>query len=573
MKYNISKLQKGGSVKEKSDPIYTGGWLQPAITSYKYNMEDYDNLAAKKNLNQVPSQFRGKVMEAKVRGAINKGVKNVLLPTAGIPAGIIGGAPMVGAAIASPIATIGGLVGGTLGQIGTDKVIQKVSNNKYSGWGNMISQKTGLPPLLSEFTNPGGWIGGLIGSKIKHTYKLNPWAFKPKVGYMYRGLGKEGYEDAIESGVFRPKVNGKQIKITSKNGLNINLGKKFDKTYYTNKEHFNVLKNYDPSYIAEVPDKIATFRPRYSNKNDWSWLTEKQIPIIEGSIYKKDWLQGYKKVPIELKQRWFPRTEKSFNVQVNKSVANSQENIIKNEYTIDDYMNFTRDAKSELLSRLDNPIVQETMRHNSELATRLGIKLPRMEIDGKIVQLPIEQFRKLSLNNPIYVGSNDLGENILGQYNNLTHQLTYNSRVTNPSLIKNIAIHETGHHGNFGSSRIEMEKARRLLKSERELDALAEKSPALLNVDEHYLRTAGEPYTNTVDLAKDLNISIGEKYPGWVKVKEMLDNYVGDKQFLIDAFKKETPRDYKRVWDALTGKWYVIGGLTTGAVSKSITEK
>lgn len=160
MENPIIKYQKG---------TYNGGVINPAVVSYKYNLKDYDKLAKKRRIDQVPESLKVGTMQAKVRGAINNSVKDVLLPTLAVPAGIIAGIPMVGAAIASPIATLGGLVGGTAGQIGTDKVVQKVSNNKYSGWGDMVSKKTGLNPIVSEFTNPGGLIGGGIGAKTGST--------------------------------------------------------------------------------------------------------------------------------------------------------------------------------------------------------------------------------------------------------------------------------------------------------------------------------------------------------------------------------------------------------------------
>ena len=136
MKYKIPKKQKGGSLLKEnnsSDPIYEGGMIPAAVSSYKYTMKDYDNLASKKNLNQVPSVLQSGVMKARVRGAINKGVKDVLLPTIGVAAAPIISAPIISSAIASPSAFIGGIFGGVSGQVATDKIVQKASKNKYSG--------------------------------------------------------------------------------------------------------------------------------------------------------------------------------------------------------------------------------------------------------------------------------------------------------------------------------------------------------------------------------------------------------------------------------------------------------
>lgn len=172
MKYKIPKKQKGGSLLKENnslDPIYEGGMIPAAVSSYKYTMKDYDNLASKKNLNQVPSVLQSGVMKAKVRGAINKGVKDVLLPTIGVAAAPIISAPIISSAIASPSAFIGGIIGGASGQVATDKIVQKASKNKYSGWGDMVSKKTSIPPIVSEFTNPGALVGGFIGASIRKT--------------------------------------------------------------------------------------------------------------------------------------------------------------------------------------------------------------------------------------------------------------------------------------------------------------------------------------------------------------------------------------------------------------------
>jgi len=135
---------------------------------------------------------------------------------------------------------------------------------------------------------------------FKDPSKINPLAFKPSEDMMYRGIGEEGYKDAVNSGVFRPHQNPVKNDIKTPSGRTFTLGKTFDKTYYTDKDHFHVLKDYNPSYIAEVPRNAAEFRARYGRRNDWSWLTEEQISVTQGKIYKKNWLQGYKEVTPKL---------------------------------------------------------------------------------------------------------------------------------------------------------------------------------------------------------------------------------------------------------------------------------
>ena len=127
---------------------------------------------------------------------------------------------------------------------------------------------------------------------VNNTYKINPWRYKPENGKMFRGLNEEGYNDAIQSGVFRSK---QVVAPIIPKGTNINIAKQFGTDpYFTPK--FNTAKSYGADYIAEVPRDVANWTNRYK-RSDWSQYADRMIPISEGKILKKDWLQGYKEVP------------------------------------------------------------------------------------------------------------------------------------------------------------------------------------------------------------------------------------------------------------------------------------
>jgi hypothetical protein len=125
---------------------------------------------------------------------------------------------------------------------------------------------------------------------LRNAYKINPWAFKPQEGMMYRGLGQEGYNDALTSGVFRPKQHNYAENRSF--AERVQSPKQFGTTYYAPAKKFKVVSNYGDGYIAEVPFEGNLFNRRYGRK-DWSWSTAKQIPINEGRILQKDWLRGY----------------------------------------------------------------------------------------------------------------------------------------------------------------------------------------------------------------------------------------------------------------------------------------
>ena len=152
--------------------------------------------------------------------------------------------------------------------------------------------------FINNIVNPLAGTGQIIdniGIKyLPNAYKLNPYAFKPNPEMMYRGIGKEGMEDALESGVFRAKQN--VAPVMDETGR-FDMSKQFQGTYYSPK--FNTADQYGAGYIAEVPKDATDFRLRYKGKGNktWSQIADENIPIEKGKILKKDWLKGYKEVP------------------------------------------------------------------------------------------------------------------------------------------------------------------------------------------------------------------------------------------------------------------------------------
>jgi len=124
---------------------------------------------------------------------------------------------------------------------------------------------------------------------LKNAYKLNPYAFKPTEGMMYRGIGKEGMEDALKSGVFRAKQN-----VTPTSMGKFNTTRQFSKAYYS--PRFDIADQYGKGYIAEVPRGASDWGKRYGKK-EWSQIAQRDIPITEGKVLQKDWLKRYKEVP------------------------------------------------------------------------------------------------------------------------------------------------------------------------------------------------------------------------------------------------------------------------------------
>ena len=124
---------------------------------------------------------------------------------------------------------------------------------------------------------------------LKNAYKLNPYAFKPTEGMMYRGIGKEGMEDALQSGLFRAKRD-----VTPTSIGNFNTTRQFSKAYYS--PRFDIADRYGQGFIAEVPREASGWGKRYVTK-EWSQIAQRDIPVTEGKVLQKDWLKRYKEVP------------------------------------------------------------------------------------------------------------------------------------------------------------------------------------------------------------------------------------------------------------------------------------
>jgi len=126
---------------------------------------------------------------------------------------------------------------------------------------------------------------------LSNAWKVNPRAYQYNLpeNVMYRGIGKEGMEDALQSGLFRAKQD-----VTPTSLGNFNTTRQFSKAYYS--PRFDIADRYGQGFIAEVPREASGWGKRYVTK-EWSQIAQKDIPVTEGKVLQKDWLQGYKEVP------------------------------------------------------------------------------------------------------------------------------------------------------------------------------------------------------------------------------------------------------------------------------------
>jgi hypothetical protein len=165
------------------------------------------------------------------------------------------------------------------------------------------TQNTGQ--FVNNLANPLAGTGQIIdnlGNKyLPNAYKLNPKAFKPNPEMGYRMLGREGFDDAINSGVLRakPTPGGKPtegISLARNTNRNPNTGKMqpaLDRPYFA--DGF-IDERYAADYMAAVNKTDNNLVPIPTHKG----IAPSQagnIPLENATLYKKDWLLGYKEIP------------------------------------------------------------------------------------------------------------------------------------------------------------------------------------------------------------------------------------------------------------------------------------
>lgn len=137
---------------------------------------------------------------------------------------------------------------------------------------------------------------------LRNAYKLNPWRFKPNPKAFYRQVDNVTYNEGLESGLIR----GKQDINTTKGEGIINLNKAFGDDAYYNKGSLYYKNNRDLPYLFEAKLGEDKFIPKvngrtrkYTTENTSVRVSKEPLPINDPNItiYKKDWLKGYKEVP------------------------------------------------------------------------------------------------------------------------------------------------------------------------------------------------------------------------------------------------------------------------------------
>jgi hypothetical protein len=130
---------------------------------------------------------------------------------------------------------------------------------------------------------------------LSKAYKYNPYAFKPNPEAYYRMLGKEGYEDALQSGMIRPKQHNDLMTLTPEGSFDFTpkKGQLFNEVYF---DKGNLAEHYGGPYAVEYKTPIQL--EEVSGYPKGYYISNENIPINDQGIkfFKQDWLKGYKEV-------------------------------------------------------------------------------------------------------------------------------------------------------------------------------------------------------------------------------------------------------------------------------------
>jgi hypothetical protein len=166
-------------------------------------------------------------------------------------------------------------------------------------------------PATAELRGPLKSAGKYLTTQtpLKNTYKYNPWAFKPNPEAYYRGVGKEGIKDALESRVIKSRDQDL-----------------FPSPYFARPNEFKTALYYNPDALIEAKGidvlQVKNIEPNqiiFNNKDAGAvplnpeWVDEVylgnitpgvktsqlgHLPIDDPNIrlLQKDWLRGYEEI-------------------------------------------------------------------------------------------------------------------------------------------------------------------------------------------------------------------------------------------------------------------------------------
>lgn len=598
--YNgIPKGENGMIIKYKNParPIkYMGGYDKRGNIVLPVNNENGMNNVTLPEVTVTPRNIN-------LAGAVDRGRREA--------------APYVSTLLAGAIFGPLSVAGGYAGNEAVNKITNVASNDKYKDWADMLSKTTGMNPVVADFFNIGNLAGGFgmrnFGPKLKPVKDMavggNKWA-RARVISKTINKGTPSVEPLPNNVGWGPRQSIHVVHDKNSAG--------FPKLYFP--ERWDAIHEGAPEAgiwyqgkfgnprtaanhsIPGKAEKAAKARERFAKRPyrvEGDLELERPIVTVgdvpnraaleraadkmsaDGVIFNNVYDNGYSNNQVIFSLRDNLKNGRLFKKEANTLASNKYpaKNLEVNlnpdrSWNMDKIHSDVDKGTKEALDFLESDIKKETDLYNKRLAQRLGYEhftpYPNGAERARVKVTP--DYETITYPNGEFAGrvafDADPSKDIL-QYNK-----HYNLHPT--------AYHETLHRGYYGMADKDRMpiggnlfehvkrkanttdfydfKTRKLLVPENE-------APDLETYN--YLLIEGETAANTMELGKRLGLQPGQEYPGRQALEQMLKEFSesgNEHAFITKYLNMKHP---KRVWNALTGKYFVypligttlIGGM------------
>ena len=510
------------------------------------------------------------------------------------------------------------VAGGYAGNEAVNKITNVASNDKYKDWADMLSKTTGMNPVVADFFNIGNLAGGFgmrnFGPKLKPVKDMavggNKWARArviskaidkgtPSVEPLPNNVGW-GPRQSIH--VVHDKNSARLPKLYFPERWDaIHEGAPEVGIWYQGK--FGNPRTAANHSIPGKAEKAAKARERFAKRPyrvEGDLELERPIVTVgdvpnraaleraadkmsaDGVIFNNVYDNGYSNNQVIFSLRDDLKNGRVFKKGANTLASNKYpaKNLEVNlnpdrSWNMDKIHSDVDKGTKEAIDFLESDVKKETDLYNKRLAQRLGYDhftpYPNGAERARVQVTP--DYETITYPNGEFAGrvafDADPSKDIL-QYNK-----HYNLHPT--------AYHETLHRGYYGMADKDRMpiggnlfehvkrkanttdfydfKTRKLLVPENE-------APDLETYN--YLLIEGETAANTMELGKRLGLQPGQEYPGRQALEQMLKEFSesgNEHAFITKYLNMKHP---KRVWNALTGKYFVyplIGTTLIGGMS------
>lgn len=510
------------------------------------------------------------------------------------------------------------VAGGYAGNEAVNKITNVASNDKYKDWADMLSKTTGMNPVVADFFNIGNLAGGFgmrnFGPKLKPVKDMavggNKWA-RARVISKTINKGTPSVEPLPNNVGWGPRQSIHVVHDKNSARLpKLYFPERWDAIHEGAPEagiwYQGKVGNPRTAANHSVPgkaEKAAAARDRFAKRPyrvEGDLELERPIVTVgdvpnraaleraadkmsaDGVIFNNVYDNGYSNNQVIFSLRDDLKNGRLFKKEPNTLASNKYpaKNLEVNlnpdrSWNMDKVHSDVDKGTKEAIDFLESDVKKETDLYNKELAKRLGYEhftpYPNGAERARVKVTP--DYETITYPNGEYAGrvgfNPDPSKDIL-QYNK-----HYNLHPT--------AFHETLHRGHYGMvpqdrrmlGATGTDHVRRLHDSK---DFYNFKTKKLLVPENeapdlemyNYLFENGEAAANTMELGKRLGLQPGQEYPGRQALEQMLKEFSESGNEHSHMPKYLNMKHPKRVWNALTGRYFVyplIGTTLIGGMS------